>query len=126
MTNILLLPQIRASFVVVSNGDWRDEIEFTQAPVSLLPLDITGIAFHAQMRSAIRDAVIVLDMSTTNGKLQNGGANGRLTWAVPADDLKQVSGDYVMDILAIADGMTINICQKAGPAAITVNKGVTR
>ena len=123
-TNIGLLPQISAQFAIVTNGDWRDVIEFTQAGGA--PIDLSGIAFRAMVRAQAGDAGAVIDASTANQLLANGGSAGTLSFAVPAAQLAQIPpGDYVMDLLAMADGWQINLFQRAGPATVTIIQGIT-
>ncbi len=122
-TNIGLLPQLSDSFVVATNGDWRDQIVFVNNGA---PLDITGIRFKGQLRSAASDFIIRLIVSTDDGTLVNGGSNGSLTFAVPYSLLQPIPpGAYVFDLLAMADNETVNLFQ-AAPAQVTVNEGVTR
>jgi hypothetical protein len=124
VTNILALPQISGSLAIATNADLRASLLFTQAGSSS-PLDLTGIAFHMQIRLASDATQIALDLSTANGLLVNGGTNGVLSWLVPAPATQQIApGAYVADLLAIADGAVINLCQ-AAPLAVTVSKGVT-
>ena len=124
MTNVLALPQIEGSLSIAANADLRASLLFTQAG-SEAPLDITGIAFRMQVRLASDPTQIALDLSTDNSLLINGGTNGVLSWIVPAAQTAQIeAGDYVADLLAIADGATINLCLNA-PLAVTVAQGVT-
>ena len=124
MTNVLALPQIAGSLAIVTNADLREALLFTQAGSST-PLDLTGIAFHMQVRLASDETQIGLDLSTDNGLLINGGTNGLLSWLVPAAQLAQVApGAYLADLVAAADGAIVNLCQ-SGPLTVTVSAGVT-
>jgi hypothetical protein len=124
MTNILALPQISGSLTIATNADLRAALQFTQAGSSAA-LDLTGISFHMQVRPAAGNPAIALDMSTANGLLTNGGANGLLSWLVPAAQVAQMApGAYVADLVAIADGAIVNLCQ-AAPLTVTVVEGVT-
>jgi hypothetical protein len=124
VTNVLALPQISGSLTIATDADLREGLQFTQAG-STAPLDLTGIAFHMQVRLASDLTQIALDLSTANGLLINGGPNGLLSWLVLAAQLAQVApGAYVADLIAEGDGATINLCQ-AGPIVVTVTQGVT-
>lgn len=124
MTNVLALPQIAGSLTIATNADLRAALTFTQAGSSA-PLDLTGIAFHMQVRLASDLTEIALDLSTANGLLINGGTNGLLSWLVPAAQLAQIApGSYVADLIASGDGAVVNLCQGA-PMAVTVVEGVT-
>jgi len=123
-TNILQLPQLSGSLNVTTNADLRVTLQFVAAGTNT-PLDLTGIAFESEWRLASDNNQVGLRLTTANGLLINGGANGSLSWLVPAAQLKQLaSGAYVSDLLAIADGATINLFQGA-PMTVNVTGGVT-
>ncbi|MGD0564549.1 MAG: hypothetical protein ABSA66_15840 [Roseiarcus sp.] len=124
MTNVLLLPQISGSLTIATNADLRAALQFTQAGSSAA-LDLTGIAFHTQIRPSAGSPAIALDLSTANGLLINGGTNGLLSWLVPAAQLAQIApGAYVADLVASGDAAVVNLCQ-AAPLTVTVVEGVT-
>lgn len=123
MTNITRLPQLSGSFSVATNADWRDEIMFVLADGS--PLDLTGIEFEQHIRPDVASVNVILKLSTSNGLLINGGSGGRLAWHVPVGSLRVGGGTYVTDLVARADGITINLFRDA-PAALAVHHGVTR
>ena len=123
MTNILALRPVSGAFNLTTDSDWRTSFAFTDATSAAI--DITGIAFHLQARSAAGASVIALDLSTANGGLINGGASGILTLIAPVTMMESVApGVYVADIVAEADGATINCCG-ASPLALTVAQGIT-
>jgi hypothetical protein len=123
-TAILALPQISGSLTIATNADLRAALQFTQAGSSA-PLDLTGIAFHMQVRPTAGSSAIALDLSTANGLLTNGGTNGLLSWLVPAAQVAQIAaGAYVADLIAEGDGAVVNLCQ-AAPLTVTVVEGVT-
>lgn len=126
-SNIMLLPQLAASFIVTTNGGWYDTISFVSF-VGGPPLDLTGMNFHAEMRLSVQDPGNKLDMSTAQGTLLNGGINGQMLFNVPAASMAKLSsGLYVMDILATDIGTSIvrNLFE-AAPANVTVIEGITR
>ena len=121
MTNVLTLPPISGSYTVETNADWRTSWTFASGGT---PIDITGIAFHLQMRPAAGSPEIDLDLSTANGALTNGGATGVLSLIAPVAALQEIApGAYVADLVATADGATINLC--GAPFAVTIAGGVT-
>lgn len=133
MTNILELPQLQATFAISNNSDWTDRIKFLKPSIPddanspLVPLDLTGIEFRGQMRPATDSPVVALEVKTADMTIVNSGTDGMLTWNVPAlmfDGME--AGDYVFDLLAFGDGHVINLFEKAGAAAVTVNEGVTK
>lgn len=90
-----------------------------------LPLDLTGIAFRAELRSSEADEQVFLVMGTADGTMLNGGADGTLGFNVPRANLAHLSPrSYVMDVVATADGHTINMFP-VGPCSVTVVSGVT-
>jgi len=52
--------------------DWTD-------PSTNLPIDLTGYTSHMQIRSVQYDPVILLDLTTENGKIVLGGTAGTIT-----------------------------------------------
>ena len=124
MTNVLALPQISPPLAIATNADFRGALTFTPGGGGAA-IDISGIAFHMQVRLASDETQIALDLSTANGLLINGGTNGVLSWVVPAAQTAEIApGAYVADLLAIADGAVVNLCA-AAPLAVTVIRGVT-
>ena len=102
----------------------------TDAEASLtfqpLPLDLTGITFLAQMRKAAGTATVYLTAQTIDGTLNNGGVTGILAFNIPQATLADLFPDtYVIDIVATADGSTINLFPE-GPATVTILQGVSQ
>ncbi len=133
MTNILMLPQLQATFVIANNGDWTDQIQFLQPDPNdpngqtLIPLDLTGITFRGQIRPSALSPVVLLEIGTDDSTLVNSGQDGKLTWNVFAIKFNGMEGGSgVFDLLAFGDGHTINLFQKAGPASVTINEGITK
>lgn len=130
-SNIMQLPQLGGmSFSITNNAGWYDQIQFTQSLSSTAPLDISGINFHAELRTAVGDPTNRLNMSSTATPAQFvvGGTNGILFFSVDVTLTINLSPmPYVMDILAVdaASGMVRNLCE-GGPINVTVIEGVTR
>ncbi|MER2604838.1 MAG: hypothetical protein ABTQ29_03330 [Siculibacillus sp.] len=122
MTAIMLLPLISGSFEASSNGDWRETIRFLTEEGN--PLDLSGISFRSDVREEAGSANRKLTLSTDNGFLIAGGADGTLSWAVPSLRMEQLGGTYVTDLVAEADGVVRNLCPR--PLVLTVRRGVTR
>ena len=102
----------------------------TDAEASLtfqpLPLDLTGITFLAQMRKTAGSATVYLTATTSDGTLNNGGITGILAFNIMQAALANLFPDtYVIDIVAIADGHTINLFPE-GPATVTLLQGVSQ
>jgi hypothetical protein len=128
-SKIMLLPQIGGmTFSITNNSGWYDVLAFVNTNGS--PLDISGIDFHAELRSSADDASNKLDMATNNSppQLINGGPNGLLFFSVDVSLIKKLSpGIYVMDILAIdmASKMVFNLCEET-TVMVTILQGITR
>lgn len=98
-----------------------------------VPIDISGITFQFSLRTNPGDPNVYLTGSTNdaagvggNPSLINGGSGGNLMFNIPAATMSLLlKGSYVMDILAIADGYTVNVYQNSGPATVTVDEGIT-
>ena len=133
----MLLPQLGAfppapgmSFSIANHAGWYDIIAFTQPNNPNAALDISGINFHAELRSAVDDASNRLDISSTDTPVGfvNGGVSGILYFAVDASLIMKLTPMvYVMDIIAIdiVSGVKKNLCE-GGPCLVTVLMGVTR
>jgi hypothetical protein len=97
-----------------------------------LPLDLTGISFLMQVRTAVTDASVYLNLSTGNGLLLNGGLTGILSGDVAPSNLGSLpitgaGSALVTDIVASAmDGGPVNLMAVSGPASVTVSPGVSR
>ncbi|MGU3387298.1 hypothetical protein ACLBYG_22500 [Methylobacterium sp. D53M] len=99
-----------------------------------LPLDITGIAFLMQILRAPRDSSgsgnVLLEASTANGRLINGGTSGVLSGSVGQDAVAKLplsaAPSFVTDIVATAsDGGPINLMAASGPASVVVLPGIS-
>jgi hypothetical protein len=121
-TNLLYLPTVVLSIEASNNADWLDGLEYWDAaPPAGNPIMLDGIVFALEMRSAPPAATVVLQATTSNGFLKT-YAN---TWQlfVPAATMQLVPpGDYVFDLLGMADGRTRNLVQ----ATVTIDLGITR
>lgn len=120
-TNVLLLPIVELEATVFNNAGWYDQVAILSAGVAL-PLD--GIALHGQLRSRYAaNPLVALDLTTANGRLTNSGATGIAGFYVGADLIGELQpGDYVFDVLAAADGVTLPFIR----GTIHLLQGVTR
>lgn len=127
MTNILLLPQLSASFTIANNDDWLDQIQFLQ-PGEATPLDITGIDFRGVLVGG--NGAVLLSMQTADGTLVNGGATGVLSFNVrrfPTEGgvltctsvLKP--GTAQVELLASADGYYVNLLKLSRAQALIID-----
>lgn len=130
MTNILQLPQLeQMSFAIVTNADFRDAFVFLEDATVDPPIaiDITGIAFRSTVRSAdAPDDEILFHASTSDGTFELDGEHGLLAFAVPRSALRNLeAGTAYGDLIAEADGKTINLCKDAGPLEFVIRRGLT-
>lgn len=95
-----------------------------------LPLDLAGISFRSQIRVSITDPSVLLECSTANGMMTNGGPSGCYGWNVLKVVLAKVpwpaSLQCVADIVATDGVNTINLCEANGPITLNISQGVTR
>jgi ribosomal 30S subunit maturation factor RimM len=100
------------------------------------PLDLTGISFRCQLRTAIGAVSALIDLSTENGLMVNGGTSGLFGFQVPAATLRastllnvvrQAGGqvDFVGDIKAFDTLGSTNLCP-AAPFTVQVRQGITQ
>ena len=87
-TRILDLPQQSGSTGFTNNADWRFAWAFAASGAAI---DLSGIAFRMQLRSAADETAIALDLSTANGGLVSGGATGVLTTVVAVADVQAIA-----------------------------------
>ncbi len=121
-TNLLYLPTVVLVCSQSNNADWLDGLEYWDAdPPAGNPIDLDGIVFALEMRTAPPAATVVLKATTDNGFLRTYANTWQLL--VPAPTMALVPpGDYVFDLLGFADGRTRNLVQ----ATVTVDLGITR
>jgi hypothetical protein len=121
-TNILFLPVCVITLETETNCDWLDGLEYHDGPPpGGQPIDLTGIAFAMEMRSAPPVATVMLRASTWNGLIRVYANTWQLL--VPATTMLLVPpGDYVFDLLGFADGYTRNLVQ----VQVSILQGITR
>jgi hypothetical protein len=129
-SNIMGLMQLGGmGFSITNNGGWYDILTFPDPTNTSKPLDLTGIDFHAELRTQVGDPSNRLDMksSISNPQFRVGGNTGTLFFTVDVSLTQKLSpGMYVMDMLAIdmVTGMVRNLCE-GGPINVTVLQGIT-
>lgn len=124
-----------STFVMVDSDGAAKNATATNANAQVTlqppPLDLTGIEFVATLRSTT-SGENVATIQTSDGTFINGGKTGILSFNIlyfidgVTNPLltKLFPDDYVLDIVAMADGNTINLFPE-GPATVTVFAGVT-
>jgi hypothetical protein len=120
MTNIRELPQVEISVSTRTDEDWLDALTYVDS--SNNPVALSGISFTGAMRIIPGQGAYVLQPTTANGQLVIGGAGSNvLSFLVPAAVMGSVAPvSYAIDIVATADGYTINVVT----GAVTVLEGV--
>jgi hypothetical protein len=89
------------------------------------PLDLSGIGFVSNLRTAPGSAQVFLVAQTGDGTMVNGATAGTLSWNVPGARMQNVpAGIYVMGILAV-DSTTRRELFPTAPATVTVIAGVS-
>jgi hypothetical protein len=97
-----------------------------------IPLDLSGIQFVANLRTTQGGPQNFLTAQTADNTMINGQLAGTLAFNVPrlprtlngANMSMVPPGTYQLDIIAIADGYTINLMPES-PATVIVTPGVT-
>jgi hypothetical protein len=99
------------------------------------PLDLTGISFSSMIRQSATSNTVLLQATTGNGLMNNGGVDGEFGWSVPAAKLPMwpaalgATGSLscVIDIQATdGTGAIVNLCALNGPIPLTINLTTTR
>jgi hypothetical protein len=120
-TNILYMPVVAMDMTIATNADWLDGLEYWDLQSPAQPIDLSGIEFEMEMRSAPPVATVVLLASTDNGLISV--YSNTWQFLVPSTTMLLVPpGNYVFDLLGRADGYTRSLVQ----ATVAVNLGVTR
>lgn len=74
------------------------------------PINLTGYTAKMQVRETIDSATVVLELSTTNGRIALGGVAGTISLTVPAANMNFASGQYAYDLeLTSAGGVVTRI-----------------
>jgi len=111
---------VAPALAIFANADFRGAIPIKAG------VDLTGIAFRMQIRASVGATAVLAELSTANGMLTT-DAQGNLAYALPAARTKFLAPyagtSGVADIIAEADGETINLC--AAPLSVAIGAGVT-
>ena len=126
MSNINLLPQLAANITIANNADWTDSLLIT-LPDNVSPVDITGLNFRVTIRSEVESVLTLLQLSTIDGTLINGGVTGVVSFNVPALMLLRIPAQTAaFDMVAQdGDGKVVNLFALS-PGVLIINQGVTR
>lgn len=88
------------------------------------PVDLTGCTARMQVRHKIKDTAVLLSLTTENGRIVLGGANGIITLKLSATDTAAIawtSGVYDLEIV-FAGGVVRRLMY----GSVTVSQEVTR
>lgn len=88
------------------------------------PIDLTGYTARMQLRKTVKATDVILSLTTENGRITLGGAEGTITLEVDAEDtadLTEFCGVYDLEVEA-SDGTVTRLLQ----GQIEVSREVTR
>jgi hypothetical protein len=126
MSNILAMPLVKLEIETGNNEDWIDSIKFVvDTGVEPLPqLDIRGIVFDMEIRREATAHEVVLAASTVNNTIQIGAPPdfGFLILNIPIVEMRNLTGEYVGDIVGHDDNYTRVVAQ----FNLTVVEGITK
>jgi hypothetical protein len=115
------MPPVDMSMTVGNNEDWIDGLEYQDLQSPPQPIDLTGIEFEMELRSAAQAATVVLLAATDNNLIRVAGNTWQLL--VPAPTMLLIPpATYVFDMLGFGDGYT----RMLASGTVTVVLGVTR
>jgi hypothetical protein len=89
-----------------------------------VPIDVTGYTARMHLRKKLTDAAFELELTTENGRITLGGADGRINLHLDAADTEGIdikAGVYDLELVA-ASGVVTRLLQ----GAVTVSLEVTR
>lgn len=90
----------------------------------LTPVNVTGYSVVIQFRKTVRGAIVLYEMSTTNGKVTLDGPAGKITALAPKEDTSTFTFDSaVFDVLATSPS---GVASRLINATIRVIPAVTR
>lgn len=87
------------------------------------PVSLVGWTGRMQVRTRTPVTSIVLELTTSNGRMTLGGAAGTVTLTVAASDMANVSGGGYMYDLELVNGSTV---ERLVMGSFTVRGEVTR
>ena len=105
-TNILAIPLAHAVFVVGTNEDWVDCIQYLVGDATGPQLDLRGISFELEIRRQPPDREVIMSASSSDGSISVGASPnvGYLIFYVKEAIMEQLEPDtYVGDVRA-SDG----------------------
>lgn len=96
----------------------------TGSRTAATPVDLTGCVARAQFRPEITSELVLLELTTENGRIELGGVDGTIRLRLSATDTAAITwADAVYDLeIEFADGRVVR--RMAG--AVSVSPEVTR
>lgn len=88
------------------------------------PIDLTSYTARMQVRRTKQSSTVIVEASTTDGRITLGGALGTITVVIPAtvtDDIEAGCGVYDLEVES-ADGVVTRLIE----GAVEFSKEVTR
>ena len=122
----------RAALTMVRGLTWNDQVQLVNADTQV-PVDLSGVVDATmRIRRRINSAAVLLELSTTDGRLTiEPGTDGLITIQVDADDTLDFPinshrrARYVYDVV-LDRGGTPKVLDPATGGKVTVNPQVTR
>ena len=77
-------------------------------------INITGYTARMHVRTVAEAPTAALELTTENDRIEIGGANGRITLTVAAEDMSEIASDkyvYDLEIVAPVSGVVHRIIQ---------------
>lgn len=113
-------------YEVLTNEDWVDSLLLDDGGDPASPIDLTGSAFEAQLRSEPGSLTVVLECSTANGRLviSSDPETGGLSWNVLQDEMRLIEpGLYHYDMVWTKPG---GYADTVIAGTVKVERGITR
>lgn len=98
---------IKRNITIYQGATYVDRLVWsTGEPEDAIPVDLTGCTAFMQIRASATSAVVLLELSTSNGRITLGGVDGTIEMRIEAADTTPIDwrgGVYDLEIV-FADG----------------------
>ena len=87
----------RVDLTIYQGSDFNQVVTFLQTAGGT-PVDLTGLTGRMQIRQTKADATVVMELTTSNGRLAFGGDTGVVTMTLTAAETETILTDGVYDL----------------------------
>jgi len=107
---------------IYQGSNFSQVVTFLQT-VGGTPVDLTGLTGRMQIRQSKTSTDVMIEMTTANGRLAFGGANGVVTMTLTATETATILSDGVYDLEFVTSATSADRWLEG---SVTLSKEVTR